>query len=51
MGSASELDYHCLLALDLGFLKTIEFEEIAGQVHEVKSMLAPLIRKVEADRK
>jgi four helix bundle protein len=48
MGSASELDYHLLLARDLGYLTKSAYDDLAAQLHEVKSMLAPLIRKVRS---
>lgn len=50
MGSATELDYHLLLAKDLGLLDGNEYEHLSQMVHRVKSMLAPLLRKIEADR-
>jgi four helix bundle protein len=50
-GSASELEYHYLLAHDLQFLKTSDYCELAKSVVEIKRMLASLIRKVEAERK
>jgi four helix bundle protein len=49
-GSASELEYHFLLAKDLGFLKEEEYKKLNQSIIEVKKMLAGLIRKVEADR-
>jgi four helix bundle protein len=49
-GSASELEYHFLLAKDLGFLSPEEHKTLDDSTVEVKRMLAGLIRKVEADR-
>jgi four helix bundle protein len=49
-GSASELEYHILLARDLGFLAQGDFESLTGQVQEVKKMLAGLIKRVESER-
>lgn len=49
MGSASELDYHLLLAHDLKFMKTPDYENLSGKIVEVKRMLASLIRKIRAD--
>jgi four helix bundle protein len=49
-GSASELEYHFLLAKDLGFLSDEEYGKLNHSITEVKKMLAGLIRKVEADR-
>jgi four helix bundle protein len=50
MGSASELEYHLLLALDIGYLKPESYEELNSAVVEIKRMLASLIRKVHAAR-
>ena len=49
-GSASELEYHFLLARDLGFLTQEDYGKLENAVTEVKKMLAGLIRKIEADR-
>jgi four helix bundle protein len=49
-GSASELEYHFLLARDLGFLAESEYKNLSDGVIEVKRMLAALFRKVAADR-
>lgn len=51
MGSASELEYHFLLARDLGFLGAEPCEQVQANVVEVKRMLAGLIRKVDAERR
>jgi four helix bundle protein len=45
MGSASELEYHLLLAHDLHFLKDQEYETLTNGATEVKRMLASLIQK------
>ena len=49
MGSASELEYHLLLARDLEFLGAQQFRSLTSQVQEVKKMLAGLIRRVCAE--
>jgi hypothetical protein len=49
-GSASELEYHFLLARDLAFLSDMEYQKLNQAVVEVKRMLASLARKVDADR-
>ena len=52
MGSASELEYHVLLARDLELLQSSEYERLTNGVTEVKRMLASLIltmKKVRAD--
>jgi len=50
MGSASELEYHLLLARDLGYLETARYDPLNDQVTEVKRMLASFIQKLKADR-
>lgn len=44
MGSASELEYHLLLAHDLGFLGQPEYQQLNDSTTEVKRMLATLIK-------
>ena len=50
-GSASEVEYHFLLARDLGFLDREQYKSLDAAVVEVKRMLASLIIKVERDRR
>lgn len=50
MGSASELEYHLLLAHDLKILETPEYESLASRTIEVKRMLTSFIQKLKADR-
>ena len=50
MGSASELEYHLLLARDLGLLSSGDWENLSGGVIEIKKMLATFIRRLRADR-
>ena len=49
-GSASELEYHSLLAHDLGYFDHERYEELNAAVEEVKKMLASLARKVDSER-
>ncbi len=49
MGSASELEYHLLLTYDLKLLPKSNYEQLVGEVIEVKRMLASLIGKLRAD--
>jgi four helix bundle protein len=49
MGSASELEYHLLLAKDLEILESLDYERLSGEVIEVKRMLASLLLKLKAD--
>jgi four helix bundle protein len=44
MGSASELEYHLLLAHDLRVIPPGDYEALSGRAVEVKRMLASLIR-------
>lgn len=48
-GSASELEYHIILANELKFLRNEDYEILIGQVKEVKCMLVGLIKKLKAD--
>jgi four helix bundle protein len=50
MGSASELEYHLLLARDLSLLNSPDYERLTGGVTEVKRMLTSFIQKLKADR-
>ncbi|MFW0859423.1 MAG: four helix bundle protein [Dehalococcoidia bacterium] len=50
MGSASELEYHILLAHDLILLKDSAYERITTDVTAAKRMLAAFIKKLNADR-
>jgi len=49
MGSASEVEYHFLLARDLALLDATSYENLAGEAEEVKKMLTVLIQKLKAD--
>jgi four helix bundle protein len=49
MGSASELEYHLLLAHDLGLLSVQSFNSLSNDVMEIKRMLASFIKKLKAD--
>ena len=50
MGSASDVEYHLLLARDLKLLKPGEYEELAPRATELKRMLTALLQKLNADR-
>ena len=49
-GSASELEYHFLLARDLNLLGEPDYRKLHNSVVEVKRMLASLTQKVQAER-
>jgi four helix bundle protein len=48
-GSASELEYHLLLAHDLEFLDEQDFERLSEEVIQVKRMLTSLLHKLKTD--
>ena len=48
--SASELEYHLLLAHDLKLLKPEDYARLIERVVELKRMLTGLIHKLNADR-
>lgn len=48
IGSASELEYHLLLARDLNLLPEPDHDRLAAHTVEVKRMLASLIKKLKA---
>jgi four helix bundle protein len=49
MGSASELEYHLLLARDLQMLEPHTYEELNTQTCEVKRMPAVFIQKLRTE--
>jgi four helix bundle protein len=49
-GSASELDYHLLLAYDLNLITGEHYDRIAGDLVHLRKMLTSLLQKVEAER-
>jgi len=46
-GSASELEYHWILALDLGLVDQTVYGQITAGVTDVKRMLTGLVRRLE----
>ena len=50
MGSASELEYHLLLAHDLGFLAKAKYQPLESAVIEIKRMLGSLVVRVNTAR-
>ncbi len=50
-GSANELEYHFLLARDLGYLQSSEYESAQKELLDLKRMLVALTRKVGSERK
>jgi len=49
MGSASELDYHLLLARDLNFVNSGDYAQLANELTEVRRMLNSFIQKLIAN--
>ncbi len=49
MGSASELEYHLLLARDLNMLCITAYEPLATETTEIKRMLASFIVKLRSN--
>ena len=49
-GSASELDYHFLLARDLHFLTEPDYKRMASNLSELRRMLTSLLQKVNTER-
>lgn len=51
MGSASETEYHLLLARDLGFLGDEEHKALEEKVREVKKMLSSFLGKLRTQNR
>ncbi len=49
VGSASELEYHLLLARDLELMGALDYQRLSDETVEVKRMLASLMQKLRAD--
>lgn len=47
-GSANELEYHLLLARDLGLLESPKHAALDAEVNDVKRMLATLTRRLKS---
>lgn len=50
LGSASETEYHLLLAKDLEYLSLDRFTNLEGRVAEIKRMLTGLLRRLRPPR-
>lgn len=46
-GSASELEYHLLLAKDLGFLEEDDYQKLNKETNELKQMLTNFIKRLK----
>jgi len=51
MGSASELEYHILLARALNLIEANKYERLDKNIIEVKCMLNSFLQKLKAERK
>jgi len=49
-GSASELDYHLLLAHDLKFINEVDYVAVTDILTEVRKMLTALLKRLKANR-
>jgi four helix bundle protein len=49
LGSASELESHLLLACDLKFLSSQNYERLNSNVNEIKKMIISFIKKLKSD--
>jgi four helix bundle protein len=49
VGSASEVEYHLLLARDLNLLEASDYDRLSEEAVGVKRMLASLMQKLRAD--
>jgi len=49
-GSASELDYHLLLASDLGFFTKDEHHFMSERLNEIRKMLTAFLQRLTANR-
>jgi four helix bundle protein len=49
-GSASELEYHLLLARDLHFLSEANYREMKDELSVLRKMLTSLLQKIETER-
>jgi four helix bundle protein len=50
MGSASETQYHFILARDVGLLNDGVYGKLSLKIEEIKRMLFAFIKKLKADR-
>jgi hypothetical protein len=50
-GLAERMDNDLLLARDVGYLQTLQFENLSGQVLRVQDMLAGLHRALKKPRR
>jgi four helix bundle protein len=51
LGSASELEYHLLLARDLALLNSADYDRLDGAVVEIKRMLAAFVHTLDGQKR
>ena len=49
MGSASELEYHLLLAHDLTYVSELCYQQLADELTEIRRMLTSLTQRVKTE--
>ncbi len=49
-GSASEADYHLLLAHELAYINGDDYKPLAQEISELKRMIGAFARKLKAER-
>lgn len=50
MGSASETDYHLLVARDLGLIELATYNDLSARATQIRRMLTGLIKKIGASQ-
>ena len=50
-GSANELDYQLLMAKDLEYITSTQYECMLAQLHEVRRMLIAYLSKIKEERR
>jgi four helix bundle protein len=50
IGSASELEYHLLLAHDLAILPPTDYDHLVGEVIQLRRMLTAFIQHLPPDK-
>ena len=49
IGSATEMDYHLLLARDLEFIEAAAYQKVAAELTEIRKMLNGFLQKLKAN--
>jgi four helix bundle protein len=51
MGSASEVAYLILLANDLGYVSSTDYEALSSQLNEIRRMLTVFYKRIRSEKK